>query len=140
MKSKRKFGKYNCSCGNNWASGNTWVGKWQKCRDCDAEVMPEGIRPLRPGRARLTVQKPHESSLCQQCIELGYNCRGFIPPDVVVDIPDDRSIISEASTASSSSWAEEQQLSDENLTPVASDEEELESFLDSKMKALDINK
>ena len=135
MKFKRKFGKFNCSCGRSWASGNTWVGKWQKCEKCNAEVMPVDIQPLRPHRAWFGAKKPHESSLCEQCIELGYNCQEYND-----DIPDDESIISEASTASSSSLAEEQNLSDDNLTPVASDEEEQESFLDSKLKNLHINK
>lgn len=65
----------------------------------------------------------------------------MVPPDEVADIPDDQSIISEASTASSSSWAEDQQLSDGDVTPVASDDEEgVEQFLKAKMKAMDLNK
>lgn len=97
--------------------------------------MPKDIRPLRPS-GRINVQKPHETSLCQQCIELGHNCREYVPAaGDTADIPDDQSIISEASTSSSSSWAEEQELSD--ATPVASeDEKDVGDFLDSKMENL----
>ena len=82
------------------------------------------------------MQKPHETELCQKCIELGHNCREYVPPaGDIADFPDDQSIISEASTSSSLSWAEEQELSDN--TPVASeDEDEVDDFLDSKMKDL----
>lgn len=99
--------------------------------------MPKDLRPLKPSRFS-AVQKPHETTLCQQCIELGRNCREYVPPaGDVADFPDDQSIISEASTSSSSSWSDEQQLSDDEHTPVASEgEEEIEDFLDTKMKNL----
>ncbi len=96
--------------------------------------MPKDIRPLRPSR-NFTVQKPHETDLCQRCIELGRNCREYVPTaEDAADIPDDQSIISEASTSSSSSWAEEQELTDDERTPVGSEGED--NFLDSKMKSL----
>ena len=66
------FGKYNCSCGHSWVSGNTWIEKWQKCRKCESEVMPSDVRPLKPSRA---VQNPHDTERCQKCMELGYDCR-----------------------------------------------------------------
>ena len=102
--------------------------------------MPRDLRPLRPSK-HFTTQKPHDTERCQKCIELGHNCRDYVPPagDAAVDIPDDQSIISEASTASSSSWADEQQLSDEDHTPVASEgEEDIDKFLDSQMKSLNL--
>ena len=101
--------------------------------------MPSDIRPLRPSGRFTDVQKPHESDLCQKCIELGHNCRNYVPPKDdpdTVDFPDDQSIISEASTASSSSFAEDQQLSDQDLTPVCSDEEEADRFLEDKLKSM----
>lgn len=135
---KRKFGKYHCTCGNNWASGNTWVGKWQKCRGCGEEVMPSEIRPLRPGNRFSSTPKPHETTLCEKCIELGYDCRNYAPPQnvLVEDIPDDQSIISEASTASTSSFLDDQQLSDGDITPVGSDNED---FIEKKMKDMNIH-
>ena len=102
--------------------------------------MPENIRPLRPGRGGI-IQKPHEQSLCQRCIELGYNCRNYVAPATeLADIPDDQSIISEASTASSSSFAEDQQLSDGDHTPVASeDEEQVDDFLEARMRDMNLD-
>lgn len=99
--------------------------------------MPTGIRPLRPGRSFLA-QKPHESELCQKCIELGYSCREYTPTAESVDFPDDQSVISEASTASASSLLEDQDLSDGELTPVGSDTEE--ELLEAKMKKLNLSK
>ena len=96
---------------------------------------------MRPGRG-VKIQKPHEQSLCQKCIELGRNCRDYNPDPAteLADIPDDQSIISEASTASSSSFAEDQQLSDGDLTPVASeDEEQVDDFLEAKMRDMNIH-
>ncbi len=144
MQTKRKFGTYDCKCGNHWASGNTWVGKWQKCKQCQAEVFPAKIQPLRRGGGP-TRNKPHESALCQKCIELGSNCREYIPPPSAsgdMDFPDDVSIMSEASTISNSSWAaDDQQLSDGEVTPVASDnEDETEHILLDKMKNLSLSK
>lgn len=100
--------------------------------------MPTDIRPLRPSYRIHDVNKPHQSDLCQVCIELGYNCRGYIPPEnSEADIPDDQSVISEASTIST--IAEDQQLSDGDLTPVASDDEEgTDRFLSSKIGKLTI--
>lgn len=104
--------------------------------------MPSDIRPLRRGNRFDGVSKPHETALCQKCKELGYDCRNYVPPQnntsELVEIPDDQSIISEASTASTASFQEYQKLSDEDLTPVASDEEETDTFLESKMKSLNI--
>lgn len=103
--------------------------------------MPTHIRPLKPGRRHNDVPKPHPAELCQKCIELGSNCQEYRPPPgETVDIPDDQSIISVASTASSSSFVDDQHLSDEDITPQASDEEDIDSFLQSKMKSMDINK
>ena len=106
--------------------------------------MPKNIQPLkRSGGGFLST--PHPTELCQRCKELGYNCRQYTPSIVSswtgggVDFPDDQSIISESSTISSSSWAEEQQLSDGDLTPVASDEEDTDRFLESKMKSMTLN-
>ena len=95
------------------------------------------LQPLKPGR-RFSEPKPHVSELCQKCIELGHNCKNYVPPqtDESIDIPDDQSIISEASTASSSSFTEDQQLSDGDLTPVGSDDEAV--FLESNLKSLKI--
>lgn len=103
--------------------------------------MPEDVRPLHPGGGS-NAKAPHVQSLCQKCIELGHNCRDYVPsPNEVVDIPDDLSVYSEASTTSSSSWSEDQRLSDGERTPVASgDEEQVDDFLEAKMKAMDINK
>ena len=100
--------------------------------------MPTDIRPLRPSYRIHKVAKPHPSGLCQRCIEVGYNCRGYVPPEnSEVDIPDDQSVISESSTIST--IAEDQQLSDGDLTPVASDDEEgTDRFLESKMGELNI--
>lgn len=104
--------------------------------------MPIDIRPLKPHKVHVD-PKPHLTDLCQRCIELGQNCRDYVPPpnavSELVDIPDDQSIISEASTASTSSFQEDQQLSEDDLTPVVSDEEETDRFLELKMKQLKIN-
>ena len=107
--------------------------------------MPKNIQPLKRSGGDF-LSTPHPTELCQRCMELGYNCRQYTPPIVSswtgsgsgVDFPDDQSIISESSTISSS-WAEEQQLSDGDLTPVASDEEETDRFLESKMKLMTLN-
>ena len=97
--------------------------------------MPHDIQPLRPSYGTHKVTKPHQSDLCQKCIELGYNCRGYVPPaNSEVDIPDDQSVISESSTIST--IGEDQQLSDGDLTPVASDDED--RLLESKMSELNI--
>ena len=105
--------------------------------------MPEDIRPLRYNGGNNS-QGPHESSLCQLCLKLGYNCRNYIAPaedPEEEDDDDDVSVISEASTTSSSSFPDDQQLSDQDNTPVASDDEEyLEEFLEAKMKDMNLNK
>lgn len=138
LKPKRKFGRFNCTCGNSWASGNAWAGKWQKCLKCDEQVTAADLRPLKPSGRHSNEPKPHISELCQKCIELGpgRNCKDYVPPstDESIDIPDDQSIISEASTASSS-LINDQQLSDEDSTPVGSDDDD---YLESKLKSLKI--
>ena len=133
------FGKYDCSCGHNWASGNTWIGKWQKCQICESEVMPSDVRPLKPSRAVREDQKPHDTERCQKCLELGYNCRDH-PSEPETDYLDDDStdsgsVFSEASTNSSSSFTD---WNDEDRTPVCSDEEETDRLLDRGMKRLQL--
>ena len=140
--------------------------------------MPTNIQPLKHGNPSST-QIPHQTSLCQKCIELGYNCRDYSPPPIafIEDIPDDQSIISDTSTASTfsslndqqdchhyvpppnvlvqdipddqasiisevssasttSSFLDDQQLSDGDITPVGSDNED---FIVKKMKQMNLH-
>jgi hypothetical protein len=125
------FGKYFCGCGNNWASGNAWAGAWQKCRKCHAKVMPDDLQPLQPGNSRqYEDRRPHETDLCQRCLQLGYNCQNYVPPPWAEEDTDDQSVISDSSTIST---VVDQDLGDGGLTPVASDDEE---FLESAMQNL----
>ena len=75
------FGEYYCNnCDRCWKSSKSYVDKYQKCSRCQVDCWPvkqrekekiesyhrDGSVKRKPGR--------HESSLCQKCKELGYNC------------------------------------------------------------------
>ena len=128
---RRMFGDFDCKCGNSWKSAYTWVSnsgyrpltKWQKCLRCSAEVYPTDYRPLIYTGS--VSQGGHESSKCQRCIELGGDCRTYVASNTEDEIPDDISLISEASSISSVGG-------DDNTTPVASDSEEYADELLSK--------
>ena len=81
-------------------------------------VLPTRLRPLRPRFHSDENRKPHEERLCQKCQELGHCCRDYNPEDT----DDNVSVISESSSTTDSSLSE-QDIDDEDLTPLPSDSE-----------------
>ena len=75
------FGEYYCEkCDNPWKSSKSYVGKYQKCLRCKKTCMPirqrekEKVENHRRESAKKSLSKPHQSSLCQRCQELGHPC------------------------------------------------------------------
>ena len=94
-------------------------------------ILPVSLRPLRRRFHGEEDRKPHLEDLCQKCQELGYSCREC------PDEPDDVSVISESSSVTDSSVSE-QDLDEEDLTPVPSDSELADELLD-KLETLDFD-
>ena len=69
----RYFGYFHCACGNRWTSAYTWKGEQQACRRCDRESAPAKTEKL-DGRVGMGNGKPHDSSRCSMCAQLGYDC------------------------------------------------------------------
>lgn len=80
------FGEYYCAnCDRFWSSSKSYVGKYQKCKDCREDCWPVKQREKkivsdysREGkRPRKCQNRRHESSLCQQCQDLGRPCNEY---------------------------------------------------------------
>lgn len=136
------FGEFCCTCGRTWSSGYAWIEwdedkkkwmeNWQKCRDCNRQVVPTSLRPLRYTSSNAS-QKPHDSAACEMCRKHG-DCRNFITTgDEDGDWDDDTSIRSESSSIRD--LRDDLNLSDSG-TPVNSDEETTDEFLSREIKKL----
>ena len=77
------FGEYYCEkCDHSWKSGKSYVEKYQKCVRCKTNCWPVKQREKggfvnyhRDGAESVKRQsKPHQSTLCQKCQELGHPC------------------------------------------------------------------
>ena len=78
------FGEYYCEeCNHCWKSSKSYVGKYQKCTHCKSNCWPVKQRQkekianyYRDGDGIMKGRSvgPHQSSLCQQCQELGHPC------------------------------------------------------------------
>ena len=73
------FGEYYCEkCDRCWKSSKSWVENYQKCVRCETNCSPVKQREKnynRDGAKSVKRQsKPHQSSLCQKCQELGRPC------------------------------------------------------------------
>ncbi len=77
------FGEYYCEkCDHSWKSSKSYVEKYQKCDRCTTNCWPVKQREKggfvnyhRDGTESVKRQsKPHQSSLCQKCQELGRPC------------------------------------------------------------------
>ena len=135
---QRYYGKFSCSslCGNDWSSGYAWV-EWdyeskelkalgQECRRCKRNIYPSNIRPLRYTPQR-TSQKPHDTEACEMCKKHGRDCRTLAEGSAGGDDDDDAtSVFSEGSSVTT----EEDR---DNLTPVPSDEEDLDELLSRRV-------
>ena len=69
----RFFGYFECVCGNRWTSAYTWKGERQACRRCNTESAPKKMEKL-DGRVGMGNGKPHDSSRCSMCAQLGRDC------------------------------------------------------------------
>ena len=77
------FGEYYCKkCNRCWKSSKSYVGKYQKCSQCQVNCWPvkqrekEKVENYQRDGARSEKRQrgPHQTSLCQKCHELGYPC------------------------------------------------------------------
>jgi hypothetical protein len=77
------FGEYYCKkCDRCWKSSKSYVRKYQKCARCKVNCWPVKQREKekvvnyhRDSAGPVKRQsKPHQSSLCQKCQELGRHC------------------------------------------------------------------
>jgi len=70
------YGYFQCiECSNRWQSAHTWEGKHQVCKKCDTpNYVYEVERLIRDGEPKDDNHKPHETSLCERCLELGRPC------------------------------------------------------------------
>lgn len=107
------FGKYKCSCGNKWASGNSWTGMGQECKNCKEYVYPYSLKPLCSSPDQYQ-RKPHLEELCGMCQRLGRNCKTLpsVNDEDIADDDDLESILTENSSI----------FSDDSLTPPTSGE------------------
>ena len=87
-------------------------------------IHPYKTQPLQYNSGRAG-QTPHEESLCEMCQQLGQSCRNYTPQErtelVLVEADEQESILSFGSTSTNS----EDYPSDDNVTPVPSDTEDL---------------
>ncbi len=123
---RRQFGSFACSCGNEWKSAYAWDGKYQECRRCLNQILPNSLAPLQYSGGSVG-QQPHAEDLCEMCKTLGHSCKGYVPPPVTTVLGDDgESIISLTSTSSSASGGTQRGNNDDDnyRTPVASDDED----------------
>ena len=121
------FGDFYCTrCNRAWGSGNAWENKGQDCRVCGTLVYPCMLKPLQPRFGRDQSREPHDQERCQMCQELGYNCKGYIPPidnnavddDVDEVDDDDLSVITGNSSVTEDLISREGSgLDDADLTP-----------------------
>ena len=130
------FGEFFCeACDNKWFSGNAWENKGQQCFKCGRMIQAKNLRPLQ--RSLGPRGPPHREDLCEMCKELGYNCRNYRPIPSADDDDDDRSVLSVSSFSTDSS--ETSRGFDEDITPTASDEEDIVD-LAKKIASLDLDK
>ena len=128
------FGDFCCTrCNRAWGSGNAWENKGQDCRVCGTLVYPCMLKPLQPRFGRDQSREPHDQERCQMCQELGYNCKGYIPPidnnavdDDVDEVDnDDLSVITGNSSVTEDLISREgSDLDDADLTPTEDDFDE----------------
>lgn len=75
---RRVWGEFRCpTCNHTWNSGNSWANMGQQCKSCNINVYPYHQRPLdKPDSDEENYDsgKPHESSLCEKCKQLGRPC------------------------------------------------------------------
>lgn len=81
------FGEYYCeACDRCWKSSKSFVNKFQMCSSCKGKCWPvkqcekrKEVNYSRVGKVALVKRrsKPHQSSLCQRCYELGRPCNEF---------------------------------------------------------------
>ena len=78
-KARRYFGRFECQyCGRWWYSARTWIVKekeyCQECHGCKKFAMPVCVYSLKVGEG--DENKPHNSSGCEMCIEIGRSTPG----------------------------------------------------------------
>lgn len=120
-------------------------------------ILPTSLKPLRFQFHNDEDRKPHVQELCEQCQELGYNCREYTP----AEDDDDESVFSESSSVTETTVPEQEldeeedlvsepitensaseqdvYIDEEDITPVASDSELTDNLLD-QLETLDLDK
>jgi uncharacterized C2H2 Zn-finger protein len=72
----RRYGYYQCKCGKQWESANSWANTYQTCKRCDKKVYPYKQTELLVSENNAS-KKEHPQELCQKCMQLGYYCREY---------------------------------------------------------------
>ena len=142
---QRYYGKFLCKCGNNWSSGCAWV-EWdyeskelkalgQECRlvHCRRNNYPSIIRPLRYTQQG-TSQMPHDITACEMCKKHGKDCRTLAEEGSADSDDDDDGATCVFSEGPSVTTEEDR----DDLTPVPSDEEDLDEQLSRRVGNLRI--
>ena len=78
----RVYGYLSCfDCNRNWQSAATYANKWQKCQICEAKCYPYYQHALERSEQNEdededddSNRRPHDTSRCQRCLELGRIC------------------------------------------------------------------
>lgn len=77
-KDVRLYGYFNCGyCRSFWTSGCSWLNKGQECKKCIRTIYPFDKKDLKKNKISENQNKPHLSSLCEKCRELGFSCERF---------------------------------------------------------------
>ena len=76
----RRFGLYECKCGNAWSSAASWANKSQECQECGRKfVYLHKQYRLRPPLDD-TKEKPHPAEDCEMCKYLLRICTDLSTP------------------------------------------------------------
>jgi len=73
----RYFGKFECSCGNEWTSAYCWEGESQSCKSCNRESLPvvkERLKKNGGNKMCKNTVGAHDSARCTMCQRLGHSC------------------------------------------------------------------
>ena len=75
---KKSFSIYKCDCGHQWMSAHGYKKYHQGCQACDAEHKPkymwQNTGDSDSTRLDRETDAPHDTSRCEVCRDLGYNC------------------------------------------------------------------
>jgi len=79
----RLFGEFNCKCGSEWFSGNSYEDSWHQCSRCSAKCYPLNLREHDKKESKDESDEDKDEKkkrwkkkhFCQKCKELGYNCQ-----------------------------------------------------------------